>query len=117
MKRLAQMEVAFCDYCGKYTHYSRVCLKCGKDFCSDCEETQAVSYDIGIYYIQTFVYCLACDTAAVVSGDDKLRNVAQTIKNLRAEGEKFNDNYSKRVEQAQTVARELYNARRKEVKG
>ena len=86
MKKKVLKLISFCDICGKESSGYQTCRECGKDFCYDCMNTDAISYQHGVSFSGSGdgLYCLDCDAKLRQSGD-KLHAAYRKIQVLRNE--------------------------------
>ena len=99
MKKTVQKEVEFCDFCGKEAGYYH-CLKCGKDFCFDCQKAKAATYRHSVRSEGSMdgIYCHDCNNK-IMAGDGDGENLFMAylgIANLSKEYKIFTESFNPR---------------------
>lgn len=105
MQKLVEKSVSVCDFCGNDEPYScDSCLRCGKDICSTCRRAgKAVKYQHSVYCQGSGdgIYCLTCNMA-MEANPDRVFTAYQKIMSLRAERQRFEENFEIRVTLAES---------------
>jgi hypothetical protein len=86
MKKERTVEVNTCDWCGEET-YGTKCLRCGKDVCYECKDSEGVEYPFSLHFSGSSDgwYCNKCNDYLTKKGDDVLHNAYRRISRLRKE--------------------------------
>lgn len=107
-------EVHECDSCGKdCEHYPSKCDVCGKEFCWGCREGNVKTFDHGVYCSGSGdgSYCNECAKKALEAKEPRMMAFL-TIRDLRVEAIARNDEFSKRVKEAEAIVKSLSIPRR-----
>lgn len=93
MKKKVTIEQVFCDFCGKPAGHVK-CISCGKDFCYDCLDLNAVEYKHSVYFSGSGdgTYCLTCNEEKLMNGDP-LHRAYRKIQSLRNELTGFQEDF------------------------
>lgn len=105
MKKLHTEEVAICDVCEE-NRVSTTCMKCGKEFCYDCEKTQIVHYRRELYGSEYNggTYCIECNTALTIENKDQLH---QAFRKLAIIKDCMDRDFKSANERAEIVAEDI----------
>ena len=109
MKKPVQVEQSFCDVCGKQSSGYCVCNYCGKEFCYDCEKTEAVNYAHAVSFSGSGdgLYCNECDQKLTKSKEDKKHNAYRVIASLDAERAGWYADFKKRLDKAEEALKSM----------
>ena len=102
MKKKVEMDMTFCDKCGKQD-YVYTCIRCGYEVCYECRKSEMVEYTSGVHFSGSGdgCYCNNCDSILLVNGTDPLYNAYRNIKELKEENESSYLFFKNRSEQAE----------------
>lgn len=95
MNKTVTKTVKFCDGCGKEDAYPQACLRCGKEYCYECQNKNGVTYRHGVFFQGSGngFYCTPCDQVLTQSHSDKRHTAYQAIKLLREECTAWNEDF------------------------
>ena len=103
MKILAQRETHSCDCCGRQEDYVATCMRCGKEHCYTCRKTEGVEYSHGVYVTGTGdgYYCVECDAALTLKGDNARHKAYRRVASLRLEAKAWDAEFERRRVEAE----------------
>jgi hypothetical protein len=98
MKKLIEIEAAFCDNCGRQ-EYTEACLgSCGLEVCWRCKQIRGVEYKRGVYVSGSGdgFYCTPCDQRLSEDHTDRRHTAYQVVRALRDEYVAWHKNFTVR---------------------
>jgi hypothetical protein len=113
MKRTVEVEVDYCDVCGKENGW-RTCIECNKCYCSNCADRDTIGYWSGTYGGHQSYVCRDCNAALIKGGKNEYFNALLVIERLRNEYAGFYADYEPRKKVAEALVQRLEEARKKE---
>lgn len=102
MKRLTEVELTFCDACGKQS-WVTTCLACHADHCWECEKVLGVLYQHGVYASGSGdgYYCAACDARLTREGTDPQHRAYRVVRALKDEAKAWGADFERRTKIAE----------------
>lgn len=106
--RTKTVEVAICDGCGKDCDYATSCLRCGRNFCFECEKARVVEYPHAVHFSGSDDghYCKACD-AHLLNHPNQLHSAYLEITRMRPEYKRWQADFDKRAKVAEAALKGL----------